>query len=378
LGSNIVLAGDVTLAEGSKITGATVANFGAAKADQIAQIKKISGGAGVVITAPITVAAGLADFAAITETKVIASNGETDLSGIATFVVAAGNDITLTAAVASVGAVNVNGTLTLSDGGVTLGTASGVITIGSTGKLAFTGAAASLAPKDNIIVDAGGELALNNASAVLTLAAGKDLTLHGAAGTGGAKLTGAGILKAGKTEIVGNDGWQAVAATTTSTGTVVIGANAADTDTTITGAEGIALTALGDGTSNPTITQTAVASNNLIIAADTTIALGGDGAAVGKIVLKGAVSNAGALSFANAGSNDVGTSLVTTGATGNQVLVTGTVSAPAGTALKWYAANDTSGGKWSKVGASADTNGLTGGGSGVDVTLSGGTTVTAA
>jgi hypothetical protein len=114
-------------------------------------------------------------------------------------------------------------------------------------------------------------------------------------------------LKAGKTEIVGNAGWQAIAATTESTGTVVIGADAADEVTTITGAAGVALTALGDGTSNPTITQTAGSGNNLIIAADTTIALGGTSSALGQLILNGNASNPGKITLTNE------TSVVSTG-----------------------------------------------------------------
>jgi hypothetical protein len=181
------------------------------------------------------------------------------LSSVENFEVAEGNTITLGNVTAAKG-ITVNGTLTVPTG------------------------ASNFQPTENIIVNTGGELALAT-SAVLTLAPGKNLTLHGAI-LDGAKLTGAGKVVAGATEIVGGDGWQAAVAE----GTVVIAAGETGGTTlktaTITGSTSV-LTALNNSGTKPTITQNAVSNNNLTIATNTTINLGNitDGK-LGSIVFK--------------------------------------------------------------------------------------------
>ncbi|GHV19318.1 hypothetical protein FACS189494_00560 [Spirochaetia bacterium] len=117
-----------------------------------------------------------------------------------------------------------------------------------------------------------GTLRLNgNSSGVASLA------LTGATGTGGAKITGTGKLVAGKTEIVGGTGgWQAVGLGAANDNTVTIAAVAGSTvavtaNIASSGDQGATLTA-GAGAS---ITQLAGLSNNLTIAASTTIDLGG-------------------------------------------------------------------------------------------------------
>jgi hypothetical protein len=101
------------------------------------------------------------------------------------------------------------------------------------------------------------------------------LVLTGASGANGAKLDGAGSVKAGTVTIVGGTAgtasWQAV------TGDITIEAD------TITAASSGVLTATG-GTANPSITV--AAAGTLTIAGNTEIALKGDGTtSVGSIVL---------------------------------------------------------------------------------------------
>jgi hypothetical protein len=126
---------------------------------------------------------------------------------------------------------------------------------------------------NNLVIDTG---------AVIALVANSSLVLNATNDAGeGAKFTGAGKVTAGPTEIVGGSGgWSAVHASAAN-GTVTIagGANGA----TITGGENVTFTA----GANAVITQLAEASNNLTIAADTTINLGGSNAKVGEIVLTG-------------------------------------------------------------------------------------------
>ena len=247
------------------------------------------------------------------------------------------------------------------------GTVNGIVFPAAT---AISALAANALTIGDLTVPAGATLTVP-ASTTLKLDTGKSLVLTGAAATGGAKLAGEGKVVAAKTEITGGESgdWQAVG-----TGTVTIEATNANASSITASAYTVTLTAMAAGA---VITQAVGASNALTIAAATTVALGGDGAAVGSIVLKSDGSNPGKLVFADVGSSDVGTSLVTTAATSSANKVTGTVSAPStGTALVWYAANATTGGKWSKVGASNSTNGLVGG-SDADVTLSGESTVTA-
>jgi hypothetical protein len=143
----------------------------------------------------------------------------------------------------------------------------------------------------------------------LAFATGKALTLMGDTDTngGGAKLFGAGVVSSGSTEIKGGDyGWQAVGADN-----IVIGFTSASASTLkaldkdgAAAANPAALTALGQGAA---ITQKADSGNNLTIAANTTIALGGiAGRKKGEIILTGG-ANAGKISLAAT------TSTITTG-----------------------------------------------------------------
>ena len=162
-------------------------------------------------------------------------------------------------------------------------TLSAAFTVGNT--LTLTGEAA---PAENVTVSATGRVIVPT-SGSLTIAAGKTLdiaadgvvaltdtgsvVLKGAADTGGAKLTGAGKLTAGKTEIVGGDsGWQAVGAS----GDITI-ASVSAVAASIEAASSGVFTAQGAGA---TITQATGSGNNLTIAANTEIALGTGGAIV--------------------------------------------------------------------------------------------------
>jgi hypothetical protein len=245
-----------------------------------------------------------------------------DLSAAA-FTVAEGNEIELKGNVNKVAAVNVNGTLTLS-GAATLAT-SGIITIGSTGKLAVGSSATTFGPQNDIVVQAGGELALAT-SAVLTLTATKKLTLTGAAGTGGAKLTGAGTLKAGKTEIIGNDGWQAVGGDGSSIEIKTLTENTAS----ITATSSAVLTAGTDAT----ITQTAGTSgNSLTIATGTSIILGNEGS----ITLGGANSgNPGVILFADTSSGVWVTGLTNKGSAYADAATIGSIAFDAATTATIY------------------------------------------
>jgi hypothetical protein len=282
-----------------------VANFGADKPTQIAQIKKISGGAGVVITAGIDTPADIAEFATIAETKVKVTSAATTFT--VDFTVAEGNDITLSGNVGAVAAVNVDGKLTLSGNNTTLA-ATGDITIGSNGKLDITGTASGLVPTGDIIVRAGGELALAG-SAVLTLADNK-LELHGAAGNGGAKLTGAGSVVAGGTTITGGatgGEWHSVGDGTT----IEITAD------NITGT-GTGATLTGAANDSATIAVAAVSGSAAILTVDLavidisakgTVTLAGNkdnGSKTATLKLKGHGSNAAAL-FLIAGGTQVAT-----------------------------------------------------------------------
>jgi hypothetical protein len=195
------------------------------------------------------------------------------------------------------------------------------------------------------------------------------------------KITTSGVVGSGA--IILNNSTDGVTLTgvgtwTASGAAVRIAATGADAATIgASGATAATLTASGTA---PTITVLAgsAAPNVLTVGADTTIALAGDGSAVGSIVLTGHATQFGKLSFANAGTSDVGSSLVTTGAISADNKVSVELTAPAtGLNLVWYAVSDiSSGGKWSKVGASDASNGLTGTTDPANVTLSGGTKIT--
>jgi hypothetical protein len=205
--------------------------------------------------------------------------------------------------------------LTLS-GNATLSTASGVITVGSTGTLVVKCNAA--APKDNIIVEAGGELNLAT-GAVLTLTAGKGLTLTGATDDDGAKLTGAGSVVAGGTTITGGASgeWQAVGDNTTieitadnitGTGTGATLAGVANDSAAID------VAAVAADTADITLTVT---SATIDIGAFGVVTLTGnaDNTPVSAImVLKGATANPAALLF-DVDTNGVDIATLVSGAT---------------------------------------------------------------
>ncbi|MDR2068726.1 MAG: hypothetical protein LBP71_02535 [Spirochaetaceae bacterium] len=163
----------------------------------------------------------------------------------------------------------------------------------------------------------GQSLTLEDAGVTLEIRNGNTLWLIGdtdTAGTG-AKLLGPGGVKAGSTTIVGGpNGWQAVGqAAGDSIGIYASGAAAElESANTAGGTPAAALTALspvGGGSSlGATITQAAGAGNDLLIAANTSIALGGTAQKkIGEIVLIGDASDPGTITFAN------DTSKITTG-----------------------------------------------------------------
>jgi hypothetical protein len=126
-----------------------------------------------------------------------------------------------------------------------------------------------------------GELVVHHAAAVgsLALTAGE---------SGGAKITGTGKVKAGKTEIVGGAaGWQAVG----NEGTVTIAVPLETTATITASVVGAVLTAQGAGAA---ITQLAGADNGLTIAENTVIDLNTGGS----LVLTGAASHGAKLAGA--------------------------------------------------------------------------------
>jgi hypothetical protein len=123
-------------------------------------------------------------------------------------------------------------------------------------------------------------------SSALTVDVGGSLVLTGGDTATGAKLTSAGKLTAGSTEITGN--WQAIG-----TGSEITIAATGATAATISATDGGIFTA-GTGA---TITQLAGADNELSIADHVTIALGGSGTKVGEIVLTGDDTNPGKLAI---------------------------------------------------------------------------------
>jgi hypothetical protein len=176
-------------------------------------------------------------------------------------------------------------------------------------------------------------------------------------------ISGTGTVNAGKTTISG--AWEVKG----SRGTVTI-TNANGLGATITSAYGAGLRAAAAGA---LITQTAGAGNVLTIGTATTIALGGDGTtALGSIVLKGASSDPGKLTFTANGFGATGNSLITTDAAATTAINGVTKIAGNTGAGKGIAGNfDISGtAKFSRLGASAPSNSISGGGT--DTVLNGG------
>jgi hypothetical protein len=214
-----------------------------------------------------------------------------------------------TAAAAPSGNVTVNGTAIFSGAAAPAEnvTVNGTLTVSSTGSLT---------------IDAGKTLA--NAGTVALTGTGS-LVLTSADSTGGAKITGAGKVTAGLTEIVGGtSGWQAVGTHSSDVTIASVSAVAAS----ITAATGEVFTAQGAGA---TITQLPGASNALTIAANTEINLAGNGTtAAGKITLVSGPDPAklafGATSskvLAGAGAGGSGIGGVTTVTIGGKAIVNG-------------------------------------------------------
>ena len=146
-----------------------------------------------------------------------------------------------------------------------------------------------------LTVDAGVTLTVKG-TVTITQPSGS-LVLTGAASTGGAKISGAGEIVAAQTKITGE--WQAV---DTGSDKITIAATSADASSITAGSTAVFTAGPGG-----TITQKEGANNNLTIAANTTIALGGSTAKVGEIVLTGDNSNPGKLTLTN------DTSIISTG-----------------------------------------------------------------
>jgi hypothetical protein len=200
----------------------------------------------------------------------------------------------------------------------------------------YRGFTAAAAPSAAVTVGANATLYTDTS---FTLAATGTLQLGS-----GAKITGVGTVVAGATKIVGGTfGWKVVGA-----GTVTIASLTAATSSITASATSAVLTAQGAGA---TITQTAAESNNLTIAAGTTINLEGTATvAAGKLILTGDDDNPGALTLA-----DAATSVIQIGASptlttpfaaaasiGSKTIVAGT----GGTAAVYTALNTNAAGKF--------------------------------
>jgi hypothetical protein len=212
---------------------------------------------------------------------------------------------------------------------------------------------ATIAFMENLSVAANAGI-VNNGN----ISTAKALTL-----SAGGRIAGTGTISAGKTAISG--AWEVKGPR----GTVAI-VNTKDNGATITASYAAGLKA---GAAGAVITQAAGAGNVLTIGTATTIALGGNGTtAVGSLVLKGAASDPGKLTFAANGF----------GATGNSLITTDAVATIAINGLTRIAGNDGVGKgiagnfdigsvvKFSRLGAGASPNSITGGSA--DTVLSGG------
>jgi hypothetical protein len=211
-----------------------------------------------------------------------------------------------------------------------------------------------------LTVATGAELALTTA---LTVSPSASLVLSGAAGTAGAKISGAGGVKAGATTITG--AWEAVG---TGDGTLTIASAA--TGATITAAS--SATGLKASAAGATITQATGASNNLTIAANTTIALGGAFAAQGgEIVLTGDDTNPAVLTLIGTITGD--TSLDTPVAAADIEIENAELDGT--NAIAGTTDDGTNNNLGSLIGA-ASSNTITAGGSGDDVTINAATIIT--
>jgi hypothetical protein len=214
---------------------------------------------------------------------------------------------------------------------------------------------ATIALGENLTVAANAAI-INNGN--ISITAAKALML-----SAGSRIAGTGRIDAGKTTIGG--AWEAKG----TRGTVTI-MNTKDNGATITASYAAVLKA---GAAGAVITQAADAGNLLTIGTATTIALGGDGtAAVGTIVLKGAASNPGKLTFAANGYGTTGNSLIITDAAAT-IAINGVTKIAGNNGVgKGIAGNFNIGSvaKFGRLGAGASFNSITGGSA--DTVLSGG------
>jgi hypothetical protein len=169
---------------------------------------------------------------------------------------------------------------------------------------------ATLVLGENFTVTAGTAL-VNNGTIPIT--ATESLILSAGNTGNDGRIAGTGTIIAGKTRISGT--WEA-----SGTSGMVNITNTNDTGATITATVTSVFKAIA---TDAVITQTAGTGNVLTIGANTAIALGGNGiTTAGSIVLKGAASDPGKLTFAAYGVSTPGTSRVTTTG-GNGIAING-------------------------------------------------------
>jgi hypothetical protein len=229
----------------------------------------------------------------VTSTKALTLGGTDTVTLAATKSIKVGTSAVLTAGVDAVLTPVTGATLTAATNKLTLGAANLTLTSG-----ALTVATGATLTLDKVLTVAAGAELVATGDVTVTASTG-GLVLTGAAGSGGAKLSGAGNVTAGATEITGI--WQAVDGT--GSATITIEASSAVASSITASDSNVVLTAGTGGT----ITQTAESGNKLTIAADTTIDLGGTAAAVGSLVLTGDGTNPGEIELAHASSSIVKT-----------------------------------------------------------------------
>ena len=270
-------------------------------------------------------------------------------------------------------------TVTLGSAGITIGGSTTTFEVNKSGilkgKIVLDNTTDSVTLDKAVITGAASAaVTFTKSGAVVGLAAGTSLALED---EGAITTAGGGKVTAGATEFSGVGTW--TASFTGTAGAATVDITSAATGATIAfnanngNATAGALTASG---TNPTITQDDGSGNELVIGANTEIALGGEGAVVGSIVLTGASSDPGKLTFTAYGSSDVGTSLVTTGNSAATTKVTGLTTVAdkgVGVTIVGYFDNSAaaSATKVFKLGASNETNSIVGGGDNNNATISG-------
>jgi uncharacterized repeat protein (TIGR02543 family) len=194
----------------------------------------------------------------------------------------------------------------------------------------------------------------------LTIGTSGSLVLTGDA-SNGAQISGTGKVVAAKTEITGI--WQAVGS-----GDVTIAASSTTESSITASADTVVLTAGTGGI----ITQLAEASNNLTIAANTTIDLQGtESAAVGKLILTGDGTNPAEIKLANAATSIVKTGLTAGTNAFSAATQIGTKTFAAGTTGAAVITTNVDGatGKFATLTAGTDNFGLKGGDSSNTITI---------